>query len=112
EIVAYVSGTNTLLAAPHVNRASLKARGLIDDDLAKIETALLGSFELDLAFGPWILGEEAYARLGVPEDKMRRPGFSLLTYLGFSRPQIDEANDVIIGRMTIEKAPRLRLEHY
>src|SRR5262249_12961131 len=34
EIVAYVCGTNTLLAAPHVNRASLKARGLNDDDLA------------------------------------------------------------------------------
>jgi ribonucleoside-diphosphate reductase alpha chain len=112
EIVAYVTGTNTLLAAPHVNRASLKARGLTDDDLAKIEGALLASFELDLAFGPWILGEEAYARLGVPEDQMRRPGFSLLSYLGFSRAEIDEANDVIIGRMTIEGAPHLRPEHY
>src|SRR2546430_234067 len=64
EIVAYVSGTNTLLAAPHVNRASLKARGLLDEDLARIEGALLCSFELELAFGPWVLGEEAIARLG------------------------------------------------
>jgi len=112
EIVAYVSGTNTLLAAPHVNRASLKARGLNDDDLARIEAALLGSFELDLAFGPWILGQEAYARLGVPEDAAKRPGFSLLTYLGYTRSEIDEANDVIIGRMTIEGAPHLRQEHY
>jgi ribonucleoside-diphosphate reductase alpha chain len=112
EIVAYVCGTNTLLAAPHVNRASLKARGLADDDLAKIEASLLSSFELDLAFGPWILGEETYARLGVPEDQARRPGFSLLSYLGFSRAEIDEANDVIIGRMTIEGAPHLRPEHY
>jgi len=112
EIVAYVCGTNTLLAAPHVNRASLKARGLLDEDLAKIEGALLSSFELELAFAPWILGEEAYARLGVPEDQMKRPGFSLLAYLGFTRAQIEEANDVIIGRMTVEGAPRLRLEHY
>ncbi len=112
EIVAYVSGTNTLLAGPHVNRASLKARGLADDDLAKIETALPGSFELDLAFGPWILGEETYARLGVPEAQGRRPGFSLLTYLGFTREQIDEANDVIVGRMTIEGAPYLKPEHH
>jgi ribonucleoside-diphosphate reductase alpha chain len=111
EIVAFVCGTNTLLAAPHVNRASLKARGLSDDDLGKVEGALLSSFELDLAFGPWILGEEAYARLGVPEDQMRRPGFSLLSFLGFSRSEIDEANDVIIGRMTIEGAPHLRPEH-
>jgi len=112
EIVAYVSGTNTLLAAPHVNRASLKARGLNDDDLAKIEGALLGAFDLDLAFGPWILGQETYARLGVPEDLMKRPGFSLLGYLGFTRAEIDEANDVIIGRMTVEGAPHLRPEHY
>jgi ribonucleoside-diphosphate reductase alpha chain len=112
EIVAHVSGTNTLLGAPHVNRASLRARGLADDDLAKVENTLLGSFELDLAFGPWVLGEEAYARLGVPAERMRRPGFSLLSYLGFSRSEIDEANDVIIGRMTIEGAPHLRLEHY
>ena len=112
EIVAYVCGTNTLLAAPHVNRASLKARGLTDDDLGKVEAALLSSFELDLAFGPWILGEDSYARLGVPEEQMRRPGFSLLSYLGFSRAEIDEANDVIIGRMTIEGSPHLRPEHY
>jgi ribonucleoside-diphosphate reductase alpha chain len=95
-----------------VNRASLKARGLIDDDLAKIEGALLGAFDLDLAFGPWILGQETYARLGVPEDQMKRPGFSLLGYLGFTRTEIDEANDVIIGRMTVERAPHLRPEHY
>ncbi|HKQ69322.1 MAG TPA: vitamin B12-dependent ribonucleotide reductase [Polyangiaceae bacterium] len=112
EIVAFVCGTNTLLAAPNVNRASLKARGLLDDDLGKVEAALLSSFELDLAFGPWVLGEESYARLGVPEDQMRRPGFSLLSYLGFSRSEIDEANDVIIGRMTIEGAPHLRTDHY
>src|SRR5262249_44278811 len=43
EIVAYVCGTNTLLSAPHVSRASLKARGLSDDDLGKVEAALLGS---------------------------------------------------------------------
>jgi ribonucleoside-diphosphate reductase alpha chain len=112
EIVAYVSGTNTLLAAPHVNRASLKARGLNDDDLAKVEGALLGAFDLELAFGSWVLGQETYARLGVPEDQLKRPGFSLLGYLGFTRSEIEEANDVIIGRMTVEGAPHLRQEHY
>ncbi|MET0595999.1 MAG: vitamin B12-dependent ribonucleotide reductase, partial [Polyangiaceae bacterium] len=112
EIVAYVSGTNTLLAAPHVNRASLKARGLNDEDLGKIEGALLGAFDLELAFGSWVLGQETYARLGVPEDQLKRPGFSLLSYLGFTRAEIEEANDVIIGRMTVEGAPHLRPEHY
>jgi ribonucleoside-diphosphate reductase alpha chain len=112
EIVAYVSGTNTLLGSPHVNRASLKARGLNDDDLGKVEAALLGAFDLELAFGSWVVGPETYSRLGVPEDKGQKPGFSLLGYLGFTREQIEEAGDTIIGRMTIEGAPHLRLEHY
>jgi ribonucleoside-diphosphate reductase alpha chain len=112
EIVAYVSGTNTLLAAPHVNRATLRQRGLTDDDLAKVERALPGVFDLSLAFGSWILGEETYERLGVTTEMRSRPGFSLLRFLGFSREQIDEANDTIVGRMTVEGAPHLRIEHY
>jgi len=112
EIVAYVSGTNTLLAAPHVNRASLKQRGLSDDDLAKIERAIPGVFDLALAFGPWVLGEESYTRLGVSLEMRQKPGFSLLRFLGYTSAQVEEANDVIVGRMTVEGAPHLRIEHY
>ena len=112
DIVAYVSGTNTLLGAPHINRASLKERGFTDEDLAKVESALLGAFELELAFGPWVLGEETYQRLGVPKASIHKPGFSLLSFLGFTRSQIEEAHDVIIGRMTVEGAPHLLEEHY
>jgi ribonucleoside-diphosphate reductase alpha chain len=112
EIVAFVSGTNTLIGAPHVNRASLKQRGLDDDDLAKVEAAIVGVFELNLAFGPWVLGKETYERLGVTAEKMSKPGFNLLKHLGFSESEIEEANDVIVGRMTIEGAPHLRTEHY
>jgi ribonucleoside-diphosphate reductase alpha chain len=112
EIVAFVSGTNTLIGAPHVNRATLKQRGLDDEDLAKVEGALVGVFELNLAFGPWVVGKETYERLGVTPEKMSRPGFNLLKHLGFTEKEIDEANDVIVGRMTIEGAPHLRSEHY
>ena len=106
EIVAYVSGTNTLLAAPHVNRATLKEKGLTDDDLAKVEAAIPSVFDLELAFGPWILGDEAYDRLGVGTER-GKPGFSLLKHLGFSAAQVEEANETIIGRMTVEGAPYL-----
>jgi ribonucleoside-diphosphate reductase alpha chain len=112
EIVAYVSGTNTLLGAPHVNRPSLKAAGLTEDDLEKIEEALPGVFDLHLAFAPWVVGKETYARLGVDVATMSKPGFSLLKFLGFPANQVDEANDFIIGRMTVEGAPYLRDEHY
>jgi ribonucleoside-diphosphate reductase alpha chain len=112
EIVAFVSGTNTLLGAPHVNRATLQRAGLNEVDISKIEQALPGVFELSLAFAPWILGRDAYARLGITPERLSEPGFSLLTHLGFSKAQIAEANDVIVGRMTIEGAPFLRDEHY
>ena len=107
EIVAFVSGTNTLLTAPHINRATLKEKGLTDEELTKIEAAIPSVFDLELAFGPWILGQEAYDRLGASGRKG-----SLLAHLGFSRAQIEEANDTIVGRMTVEGAPHLRDEHY
>jgi ribonucleoside-diphosphate reductase alpha chain len=112
EIVAFVSGTNTLLGAPHVNRAALKQKGLNDQDLSKIESALPGVFDLGLAFAPWVLGRDTYERLGVSSDRLAQHGFSLLRHLGFNAAQVEEANDVIIGRMTIEGAPHLRTEHY
>ncbi len=110
EIVAFVIGTNTLLGAPYINRASLKQRGLTDEELRKVEDALVGAFDLRSVFATWVLGEDTFARLGVPESRIK-PGFDLLTYLGFSAEQIDAANDHIIGRMTIEGAPHLKLEH-
>jgi ribonucleoside-diphosphate reductase alpha chain len=112
EIVAYVSGTNTLLGAPHINRTSLAKVGLTEEDLRKVEQALPGVFELTLAFAPWVLGKETYARLGIDAAKMSQPGFNLLAHLGFTRAQIAEANDHIVGRMTIEGAPYLREEDY
>jgi ribonucleoside-diphosphate reductase alpha chain len=116
EIVAYISGTNTLLAAPHVNRRTLKAPpnggpGFTDADLAKVEAALPGVFDLDSAFAPWVLGEEAYERLGMARELRTKKGASLLVHLGFARKDIDEASDVIVGRMTIEGAPYLKPEH-
>ncbi|MBN9160750.1 MAG: vitamin B12-dependent ribonucleotide reductase [Myxococcales bacterium] len=112
EIVAYVTGTNTLLAAPNVNRKTLKDRGLLDAELAKAEAALSGIFELDQAFAPWVLGEDTYERLGITKEARSARGFSLLQSLGFTKAQIEEAGDHIIGRMTIEGAPYLKPSHY
>jgi ribonucleoside-diphosphate reductase alpha chain len=112
EIVAFVSGTNTLLGAPHVNRATLKERGFTDEDLTAVEQAIPSVFDLTLAFGPWVLGKETYDRLGVSAEKMSVPGFNLLRHLGFSDEAIQEAGDVIVGRMTIEGAPYLQRDHY
>src|SRR5262249_39163721 len=65
-----------------------------------------------LAFGPWVIGDEAYDRLGVSRADRARMGFSLLKHLGFTPAEIEEANETIIGRMTVEGAPYLREDHY
>ena len=58
-----------------------------------------------------MLGDAAMQRLGFPSDRHNKPGFDLLSALGFSRTEIDDANDVVCGRMTIEGAPHLKDAH-
>ncbi|MEJ7902084.1 MAG: adenosylcobalamin-dependent ribonucleoside-diphosphate reductase, partial [Thermomicrobiales bacterium] len=111
EILTWVMGTLSLDRAPHINRESLAAKGLDRDDLARIEAALPAVFELPFAFNIWSLGEAAIARLRLTTEEASRPGFDLLRAIGFTRAQIDEANEVIYGRMTVEGAPHLKPEH-
>src|SRR5205085_1444175 len=80
-------------------------------EIEKIETSLPSMFELSFAFSPWSLSPETFRRLEIPEIEWQAPGFNLLRRLGFTRKQIDEANDVICGHGTVEGAPHLRDEH-
>jgi ribonucleoside-diphosphate reductase alpha chain len=71
-------------------------------------------FDLAQAFAPWVIGEPAYERLGVPgygAAEGKKGSVSLLRHLGFTADQIQEASNVIVGRMTVEGAPHLRDEH-
>ncbi|MCO5218855.1 MAG: adenosylcobalamin-dependent ribonucleoside-diphosphate reductase [Thermomicrobiales bacterium] len=112
DILSYVLGTLNLDGTPHINRASLTAKGLTDEDIARIEAALPGVFELGFAFNHWALGEDAIKRLGFTMEQASVPGFNLLKALGFSNTQIEEANEAICGTQMVEGAPHLRPEHY
>ena len=111
DIVSFVSGTNTFTGAPHLNRKALLEKGLTEAELDKVEKALPGVFDVAQALSLWVLGQDAMKRLGVTPDVYNKPGFSLLKHFGLSAAQIDELNDVVIGRMTIEGAPHLKDEH-
>jgi ribonucleoside-diphosphate reductase alpha chain len=111
EMDQYVRGTMSLDGGPAINCETLIEKGLDRDDIAKIEMALAGAFDLDSTIGPWLLGEGAMDRLGIPKERWESPGFSLLREMGFSRSVIEHATDVICGRMTVEGAPHLRSEH-
>ena len=112
QMMAYVMGTLSLTDSPFVNRQSLRAAGLTNEEIAKAEDALPGVFELGFAFTAWSLGADAMKRLGISDTEWHAPGFSLLRRLGFSSKQISEANDIVCGRGTVEGAPHLKIEHY
>ncbi|MDQ2684095.1 MAG: vitamin B12-dependent ribonucleotide reductase, partial [Chloroflexota bacterium] len=111
EIMTYVLGTLSLDGAPYINRETLTAKGFTDEDLTRIEAALPGVFELGFAFSPWSLGEETLERVGISMAEASQPGFDLLRRLGFTRAQIDAANEHICGTMCVEGAPHLKEEH-
>ncbi len=112
-IVAYCAGTGRLAGAPHINRESLAAKGFQLALLDSIDEALPSAFDITFAFNRYALGDD-FCRgvLGFTEAQLADPTFSVLEGLGFTRAQIEEANDHIVGRMTIEGAPHLREEHY
>ncbi|HTD35514.1 MAG TPA: LAGLIDADG family homing endonuclease, partial [Candidatus Elarobacter sp.] len=112
-IETFAKGTNTLEGAPHINRATLKAKGFDDEALAKIEAQLAGAFEIGFAFNQHVLGEEfCRTQLGMTTEQLADWNHSILRdTLGFTQSQIEEASDVICGRMTLEGAPFLKDEH-
>ncbi len=112
-IETYAKGTGTLEEAPHINRATLKAKSFDDDAIARVETALPSAFELPFVFNKFVLGEEfCRQRLGITDENLNDWSFSILRdALGFSTQQIEEASAHICGRMTVEGAPYLKDEH-
>ncbi len=111
DIVSYVTGTNTFTGAPHCGRKALLENGLTEREVEKAEKALRGVFDVGFALAPWVIGTEAYERLGIEPEVYNKPGFHLLRFWGHSDKEIGEINDVVIGRMTVEGAPHLRAEH-
>jgi ribonucleoside-diphosphate reductase alpha chain len=113
DIVRSCRGTGSLEKCPHINPASLKAKGFTDEALHRIEAQLPAAFELSFALNPLTLGDEFCRKnLGLTAEQLAEPRFDLLTALGFTREQIDAANAHVCGTMTIEGAPHLKPAHY
>jgi ribonucleoside-diphosphate reductase alpha chain len=111
-IVNYAKGAATLKGAPHINVDTLLAKGFTQDELEKLDKGLVSAFEISFAFNIWSLGEECLKRIGITAEQYNAPDFNVLRSIGFSRKQINEANEYICGTMTIEGAPYLKKEHY
>jgi ribonucleoside-diphosphate reductase alpha chain len=112
EIEAYAVGHGTLAQAPAINHSTLKAKGFTDTVLRKLDGALKTAFDVKFAFNRWTLGEDFLTQtLKVPADKLAEPGFDLLEHLGFSKKDIEAANEHVCGAMTLEGAPHMAEKH-
>ncbi len=112
EIEAYAVGHGSLRQAPAINHSTLRMKGFTDEALEKLEGALKSAFDIKFAFNRWTLGE-AFVKdtLKVPSEKLDDPSFDLLTHLGFSKADIEAANEHVCGAMTVEGAPHIKAEH-
>jgi ribonucleoside-diphosphate reductase alpha chain len=112
DVIGYATGYKTLATAPHINHESLKAKGFTDEILEMVESKLESAFELKFVFNKYNVDEQFCIKtLGISEDELNDWSFDMLTYLGFSKEQIEEANEYVCGSMTVEGAPHLKPEH-
>jgi len=112
EIEAYAVGHGSLRQAPAINSSTLEAKGFDEEALAKIESGLESAFDIKFVFNKWVLGEAfLMEKLCVPAESLNDPSFDLLIHLGFSKQDIEVANEHVCGSMTLEGAPHLKPEH-
>ncbi len=113
EIVGYAVGHGTLGNCAGINHTSLIGHGFGQRELDKIEAALPSAFDIRFVFNQWTLGEDFCTKtLGIPTEKLNDPTFDLLRHLGYTRAEIEAANDHVCGTMTLEGAPHLDPKHY
>ncbi|MGH1454719.1 MAG: vitamin B12-dependent ribonucleotide reductase [Paracoccaceae bacterium] len=113
EAISYAVGHGSIGNAPAINHTSLIGHGFGPRELDKIEAALGSAFDIRFVFNQWTLGAEfCTGTLGIPAAKLNDPSFDLLRHLGFTRAEIDAANDHVCGTMTLEGAPHVDPKHY
>jgi ribonucleoside-diphosphate reductase alpha chain len=111
-IISYAVGRGTLADAPHINHKTLAAKGFTPEKIASVEAGLASAFDIKFVFNKWTLGEDfCNASLKLTPEAMNAPGFDLLAAIGFSKAEIEAANEYVCGTMTLEGAPGLKPEH-
>jgi len=111
DIELYCAGRGTLSGCPHINAETLAQHGFTAEKIAKAEAHLAKAFDIKFVFNRHVLGEDFLRGLGFADADIADPKFELLSKLGFTKQQIEEANDYVCGAMTVEGAPHLKAEH-
>ncbi|MGC2629070.1 MAG: adenosylcobalamin-dependent ribonucleoside-diphosphate reductase [Rhodomicrobium sp.] len=111
-ITVYAVGRGTLAGSPHINHKTLAAKGFTPEKIASVEAGLASAFDIKFVFNKWTLGEDfCTGALNLSAAQMSAPGFDLLSAIGFSKAEIEAANEHVCGTMTLEGAPGLDPAH-
>src|SRR5690606_5345655 len=112
EIIRYAVGHGTLENAPGINFDALRSKGFTDEILTKLNEGLTSAFDIKFAFNKYALGEDFCKKtLGFTDKQLNDFNFDMLSELGFSKTEIEAANNFCCGTMTVEGAPHLKDEH-
>lgn len=113
DIIKYTIGSGSLVDCPYINAKSLADKGFTKDVIMQVEKILPTVFDITFAFNKFTLGEEfCKETLKFTDEQLNDFDFNLLKEIGYSKEQIEAANDYICGSMTIEGAPHLKKSHY
>ena len=111
-ILVYIRGTGSLHGALYLNVDFLLLQGLTQTEIAELARSLTTAFDIRFGFNHFVLGEACLQRLGFNKLDYEQPDFNLLRHWGLTTWQIEEANILICGTLTVEGAPHLKPEHY
>ncbi len=111
DIEKYTKGHGTLIGCPSINYKSLLNKGFTEEKLREIEKMLDNVFDIKFAFNKWTLGEDFCRKLGFTEKQLNSPTFDMLKELGYTKEEIERANDYVCGTMMLEGAPHIKESH-
>jgi len=113
DIEKYCTGHGSLVGCPGINPHTLAEKGFTADVLALIEKSLPSAFDINFVFNKYNLGADfCKDTLGFRDEQLDDYNFNILKALGFTKEEIDAANDYVCGTMTVEGAPHLRETDY
>jgi len=113
EIIKYAVGRGSLDGCPHVSSKSLKEKGFSEEVIKKINDSLGSAFDISFAFSPFIIGEKfLQEKFHLSSEEIASPSLNILEKFGFTKKEIEEANNYVCGTMTLEGAPHLKEGDY
>ncbi len=112
DIQTYMTGSATFDDSPFINYNSLQEKGFTKELIHHLEKMLPTAFDLNYVLNQFNIEHDFLKEnLNIPKELLNDPSFNLLTHIGFTKEQIQEANEHICGIMTIEGEPHIKEKH-